>query len=616
MLEANESNAEIVSQAVEKYKDGNYGAPFEQPVLEVLLAAKSESIADFERLRGLLTDAKVSPRSLENALKQQQEKQKAGNSEPVGEAIFSKERIEELEAQGFVVDPCKGLREVHGVRFAKHLLSDCSIVVAPPRRFFFFKDGVWQPFQDDDLQRFLFDTIEEIQENVCNPNWESSIVWGLSRAAEKVEEFDMNKQCINLSNGIFNTENFLLEEHRKELYSSIQNPIVYDPEAECPLFEKFLKEVFLNDGETIHVVQEMLGYCCSAVTRAHKMFILVGSGSNGKSTLIEVAEHLCGKANVSHVPMNDLSQSFARAELVGKLLNVSSENEFSEKGLNTEYIKLLAAGDTIRVENKHEKGFSYKPTCKLMFGLNALPPARDKSHGFYRRVKIIPFKRTFRGDADTSLSEKLLAELPGIFNFAMEGLKRLREQSFTFSNAAAVDKAVAEYKEEQNPVILFVNQHITTGSPDQRLGKNELFEQFELWAKRNGETDFCSKAKGQNRKLFWTAFKTALLDAGLPVPEEKQSNGWRYFPGLEFHAVGVSSLVDLFDDELNDDFLDESYDNESIQSDINFLLNGLPKGLSPRAWNEQLEEDNSAEFEYKVQCFENFNLIAVHKGNF
>ncbi|MDB5054118.1 MAG: putative primase/helicase [Bacilli bacterium] len=380
MIEATENNAEIVSKAVEKYKEGDKGAPFEEPVLEALIAAKSESIADFERLRGLLIDANVSSRNLENALKQQQERKKAGNSEKLGEVIFTKDRIEELEAQGFVVDAYKGLRDVHGVRFAKHLLSDYSIVVAPPRRFFFFKDGVWKPFQDDDLQRFLFDTIEEIQENVCNPNWESSIVWGLSRAAEKVEEFDLNKQYINLSNGIFNTENFLLEEHRRELYSSIQNPIVYDPEAECPRFLQFLEEVLQGDRETIRVVQEMLGYCCSTETRAHKMFILEGSGSNGKSVLIEVAEHLCGKGNVSHVPMNDLSQAFARAELVGKLLNISSENEFSEKGLNTEQVKLLAAGDPIRVENKHEKGFSYKPVCKLLFAVNALPTARDKTH--------------------------------------------------------------------------------------------------------------------------------------------------------------------------------------------------------------------------------------------
>ncbi|MDB5054119.1 MAG: hypothetical protein JWM44_2169 [Bacilli bacterium] len=192
----------------------------------------------------------------------------------------------------------------------------------------------------------------------------------------------------------------------------------------------------------------------------------------------------------------------------------------------------------------------------------------------------------------------------------MEGLKRLREQDFRFSNAAAVDRAVSAYKEEQNPVIRFVAEHVTAGSAEQRLGKNELFEYFELWCKRNGETDFFSKASAQNRKLFWTAFKTALLEIGLPVPEENRSNGWRYFPGLELHRARVRSLEGLFDEEQEETILDTIEEDESIQADIDYLLRGLPSGLSLEEWSEQLEEDDP--FEYEVQRFENFDLVTVH----
>lgn len=155
---------------------------------------------------------------------------------------------------------------------------------------------------------------------------------------------------------------------------------------------------------------------------------------------------MCGKKNVSHVAMNELNQPFARAELVGKLLNVSSENEFSEKGLNTQQIKSITAGDAIRVE------FSYHPVCKLLFAMNTLPATLDKSHGFFRRLVIVPFRKVFKGsEADRMLLEKLLAELPGIFNFAMEGLKRLRANDFEFSSSDAIEQAVANYKSEQNP---------------------------------------------------------------------------------------------------------------------------------------------------------------------
>ncbi|GIO32876.1 hypothetical protein J2TS6_40170 [Paenibacillus albilobatus] len=394
--------------------------------------------------------------------------------------------------------------------------------------------------------------------------------------------------------------------------------------------------MFQGDKQTIGVVQEMMGYCCTAETRAHKVFILEGVGSNGKSVLIEIIEHLCGKQNVSHVAMNELSQPFARGELVEKLLNVSSENEFSEKGLNTQQIKSIAAGDMIRVENKHEKGFSYRPVCKLLFGMNALPATMDKSHGFFRRLVIIPFRRVFKGaEADKMLLEKLLEELPGIFNFAMEGLRRLRERDFVFSEAVAIEQAVNSYKAEQNPVIPFVSDFVEQGTDDDRVNKNELFDRFQTWCRQQGETDFASRTS-RDRRVFWTAFRNALLEAGIPIPEERQSNGLRFLHGLKLLKEAKQSIVDIFgesddaatetapgqresqansgqkvtarvtvggrfgelleedsnerlsgneDDEDCEVFaLEEEWDHESIQFDLNYLPAQIFHGIQVREW--------------------------------
>lgn len=539
----------LVAESLKQLESGDKGAAFERHVLQALLHVQQEDTAEFHRLQSDLTSVGVSARDLNTALKREQARQKQEQASSSGEPLFTPDKIRELEDKGLVVEQNKGIVDIKSIRFAKYVLQKYKIVLADGDRFHFYNNGVWKQFRDKQLQRRLFDLIESIQPDVWQSGWESRYMTALSRAARHVPEFDRDKNLINLANGMFDTESMELLEHDPSFFSSIQNPIAYDRDADCPQFKRFLSKVFQEDTEIINVVQEIMGYCCTAETRAHKMFIFEGIGSNGKSVLIDVIEHLCGRQNVSHVAMNELTQPFARAELVGKLVNVSSENEFNEKGLNTQQIKSITAGDAVRVENKFEKGFSYRPVCKLLFGMNALPTTLDKSHGFFRRLVIVPFRRVFKGaEADKMLLEKLLEELPGIFNFAMEGLRRLRGQDYTFSESKAIEQAISIYKSEQNPVIPFVTDFIDKGSDKDRVGKNELFDRFQTWCRHQGETDFVSKTV-HNRKLFWAAFKNALQEVGIPMPDERPSDGVRFLYGLVLLKEAKPSMADLFDDE-------------------------------------------------------------------
>ncbi|NEW09739.1 hypothetical protein GK047_27845 [Paenibacillus sp. SYP-B3998] len=545
---------QLVAKALEQFTSGqDKGAPFERDVLQAFLDTRNDDPAEFQRLKAMVEDSGVSKRDLNDALRLHMEAAaKEATPSPLGGAALSPERIKELERKGFDCNPVKGITDVHPNLFAKHVLRTLELRITKGERFFLYEHGVWRPLPDKQLHRMLFRMIEEEQPGVWRPAWESGYMATLARLAKHVAEFDANKVHLNLTDGMFNTETFELEEHNPDFHSSIQTPIEYGPDAQCPRFLRFLNEIFQGDLQVIKVVQEIMGYCCTAETRAHKMFIFVGIGSNGKSVLLEIIEHLCGKQNVSHVAMNELSQPFSRAELVGKLLNVSSENEFSEKGLNTQQIKSITAGDMIRVENKHEKGFSYRPVCKLLFGMNALPTTLDKSHGFFRRLVIVPFQRVFKGaEVDKMLVEKLLEELPGIFNFAMEGLRRLRERNFDFTESKAISQAISSYKSEQNPVIPFVSDFVVQGTESERVGKNELFDRFQTWCRQQGETDFASKS-ARDRRVFWSAFRNALLEAGLPMPDERPSDGVRYLYGLTLLKEAKQGMTDLFEDVAGD----------------------------------------------------------------
>ncbi|RNB62019.1 hypothetical protein EDM57_00230 [Brevibacillus gelatini] len=570
----------LIQEAVSAFEAGDMGAPFEPPVLAALVEVASQDVAEFQRLRDKLTSVGVPKRDLNAALKKVAEEARNSTSQQGGQPLFTLEQIQELQSKGFVIDAQKGVVNIDPHLFAKYVMNKYHLVFTVGERFYFYKNGVWKPLREKQLHRLLYREIEAVQEGAWNPSWEGRYMAILQRSATFVEEFDTDRDYINLANGMFNTNTFVLEPHDPNKYSSIQNSIEYDPAAECPTFNRFLYEIFQGDEQTIKVVQEIMGYCCTSETRAHKMFIFEGIGSNGKSVLIELIEHLVGRQNTSHVAMNELNHPFARAELVGKILNVSAENEFNEKGLNTQHIKTIVAGDMIRVENKFEKGFSYKPKCKLLFALNTLPATLDRSHGFFRRLVIVPFRRIFKGaEVDKNLLQKLLAELPGIFNFAMEGLKRLREQDFEFSTSKAIQQAVSNYKSEQNPVIPFVADYIRVGSPDDRLGSNELHEAFLTWCRRTGETDF-SAITVKRRQVFYDAFKTALLEAGIPAPDRKNSGGWRYFPGLVLLDKPEDDLSKLFEDDDSTEVLPQA-ESANVTQKKSLIKPPAPKKVSP-----------------------------------
>ena len=152
----------------------------------------------------------------------------------------------------------------------------------------------------------------------------------------------------------------------------VKLPFDYDQEAKCPRFQEFLKQVFRADEELISLVQEIMGYCLSPSIEAQKFFIFYSDGSSGKSVLCSILQHLAGgDNNVSSLTLSNLNQKFQRAELFGKIVNISTENEVRK--FNTEALKSITSGDPIQIEHKFRKPFTTRLTAKLLFAMNSLP---------------------------------------------------------------------------------------------------------------------------------------------------------------------------------------------------------------------------------------------------
>ena len=190
--------------------------------------------------------------------------------------------------------------------------------------------------------------------------------------------------------------------------------------------------------------------------------------------------------------------------MIGKTANIATENEISSKGFNSQYFKSIVSGDRIQVERKYENALSYAPICKLVFAVNNLPYSPDKTHGLFRRMLIIPFDRRFDGkQADKHLKDKLVVELPGIFNWALVGLKRLRDHDYEFTESAVINNAINHYIQDQNPMLDYMAEMIDQAGENDRVAKTAVIQGYYFWCRRNGLGDVMKTSP----QKFWAIFK-------------------------------------------------------------------------------------------------------------
>jgi P4 family phage/plasmid primase-like protien len=188
--------------------------------------------------------------------------------------------------------------------------------------------------------------------------------------------------------------------------------------------------------------------------RFHRALWLGGEGRNGKSTFIDVLKALIGPGNYSVLSIKSLvGDKFAAADLDGKIANFSEETSTHELSDSGPFKNLTGDGD-IRAEKKYGDPYFFRNKAKLIMTYNQIPDLSDLSKGMLSRPLIIPFEKIIDDkEQDRNIKQKLLSELPGIFNFALKGWKRLEKRdSFSFSakSIIALETRIIFYDEEFN----------------------------------------------------------------------------------------------------------------------------------------------------------------------
>ncbi|WP_234701137.1 DNA primase family protein [Streptomyces malaysiensis] len=293
-------------------------------------------------------------------------------------------------------------------------------------------------------------------------------------------------RIVACENGLLRIRDRALLPHSPGFFNLVSVPFAYDSTATAPTWERFLSQIWPEDPEAIQSVQEWFGYVLSGRTDQQKILLMVGPSRSGKGTIARVLKELVGKDNLAGPTLAGLGTNFGLSTLVGKPLAVISDARLSgnDNSQVVERLLTISGEDTIDIDRKYREPWTGKLPTRLMILSNELPHFGDSSGVIARRFILLSMTVSWLGKEDPTLMDKLVAEMPGILNWALDGLARL-EATGRITEPSSSREAVTTMQDTASPTSAFVRERCTTG-PTCSVPVDTLWTVWREWAEDNG----------------------------------------------------------------------------------------------------------------------------------
>ncbi|MGW1559070.1 DNA primase family protein [Streptomyces sp. NPDC002144] len=326
--------------------------------------------------------------------------------------------------------------------------------------------------------------VTHLRPSVDAPEWISRD--GLSRDSGHSYAHGNEGPIVACTNGLLRVRDRELLPLTPGFFNLVSVPFDYDPEATAPNWEQFLKGIWPDDQESIKALQEWFGYVLSGRTDQQKIVLVVGPTRSGKGTIARILTNLVGKGNMAGPTLAGLATNFGLSPLLGKSLAVISDARLAGKDGHqvVERLLTISGEDTIDVDRKFKDPWTGKMPTRLMILSNELPNFGDASGVIARRFIVLNMTVSWLGKEDTDLTDKLAAEMPGILNWALDGLARLERQGHITEPPGSAD-AVTTMQDTASPTSAFVRECCEKG-PTHEVLVDELWEAWKEWAEDQG----------------------------------------------------------------------------------------------------------------------------------
>jgi putative DNA primase/helicase len=340
----------------------------------------------------------------------------------------------------------------------------------------------------------------------------------------KTDDLDKDPWLLNVENGTVNLRTGELREQRQEdLITKIAN-VRFDPAADCPEWKKFIREIMNYNADLIRFLQTAAGWAVTGDTSEQTMFILFGSGANGKSTFLNTIMNLLGDYAIATPTETFMRKSGEQitndiARLRGTRFVTTTEAE-QGKRLSEPLIKQITGNDRMTARFLYGEFFNFVPTFKIFMATNHKPVIKGTDYGIWRRIKLIPFTTTIPEEKqDKDLEKKLMEEGPGILNWILEGTVRWCNERL--KTPPAITTATDEYRGEMDVIGNFIKERCVQG-PGCSIRARELFKVYQGWCDENNEHACSERFLGLRLK-----------ELGI---EQKRYGDGRYWQGIGIKA--------------------------------------------------------------------------------
>lgn len=304
---------------------------------------------------------------------------------------------------------------------------------------------------------------------------------------EEKQQDDLN--LIAFQNGIYNIGTNSLEQFSPDIIITNKIPWNYNPDAKSDLVDTVLNRLSCNDKEIRYSLEEVAGACLyrSATIGGGKCAVLVGDKHNGKSTYLHMVQSMLGSENYSAVDMGDLKDRFSTIMMFGKLANIGDDIS-SEYIADTSILKKMVTGEVIKAEQKGSPAINFTPYAMHIYSANDIPHMKDRTGAMQRRLLLIPLNGKFTADSsdyDPAIRYKLgqPEHMEYFIQCALDGLDDLLENK-AFRIPSQVQKKLAEYEVENNPILSFVEEQGTENIINELT--DDVYKRYQVFCAENG----------------------------------------------------------------------------------------------------------------------------------
>lgn len=346
---------------------------------------------------------------------------------------------------------------------------------------------------------------------------------------------DADPWVLGAQNGVVELKTGKFRPARREDLITKRANVVFDPNACCPNWLKFLDTVTDADGSLQSYIQRMVGYALTGSVREEVMFVLYGTGNNGKSTFRETVHSLVGDyalASDAGLLIERKTPGGATPELARlKARRLVSINETSENDhLNEARVKFITSHDKIAARNLYQGFFDFDPSHKTFLTTNHRPIIRGTDIGIWRRIHLLPFTVAIAPDnVEKDFRERrLMPELPGILNWALAGLAVYLKQGL--APPQVVLASTEEYRNDMDVIGQWIAERCEV-DPMASVPTGVAYRDYQQWAAE--EVGWEIKIQRFGRNLSERGFSP-----------EKGTHGKRMIRGLRLKSLNAAATTE------------------------------------------------------------------------